>query len=318
VFTSSSWSRRCEADLILAAGNSIRASSHPISDNDRLKNFLMGKSTTDRWSSAPNQSNDHPSIAIEFARGLRVIIRHYRLRSCIFNSSVHPSIVNWILEGRISGHWHSLDEHRYTQILCDGESHGFSIGADRLLEVEAIRLTMTSRNNFGTSQMHLNEFKLSGDLLTKNASLVPNYDTPMNIAKLIAFLVSELLGQKDSKLHSHWTELNSCPDLELMEFASLLSDLFRRVLKTSGRESTESPLDTVKRLCDDHLANPRGSPEDPMWQLASDMIDDLRELSPGSPTFSDIVRDLIHYFGSLRLKSEWSPSTAWTNIEESA
>jgi hypothetical protein len=183
VFTNSSWSRHYKDNLILAAGESIRVSSNPISDNDRLKDFLRGQSARDVWSSPPNQPNDPPSITIEFPSGVRVIVRHYRLRSPHSESSADPSMVGWVFEGRISGQWHSLDEQRNTQILCDGQSHRFYIASDRLIDVEAIRLRLTPAKDLDPSQLHLSEFKISGDLLTKDVSLFPNYDTPMNIAK---------------------------------------------------------------------------------------------------------------------------------------
>jgi hypothetical protein len=41
--------------------------------------------------------------------------------------------------------------------------------------------------------MYLNEFKLSGDLLSPEVSLIPNYCTPMNLVKLMAFVTSALL-----------------------------------------------------------------------------------------------------------------------------
>jgi hypothetical protein len=254
---------------------------------------------------------------------VRVIVHHYRIRYCILNSSVHPSTVSWIFEGRISGHWHSLDEHRYTQILCNGKSHCFSIESDRLVEVDAIRLRMTSRNNFGIlQQMHLNEFKLSGDLLRGTGSLISNYDTPMNIVKLITFLFSELLGQDSPELETYWTHLNSSYDLELEELASVLIDLFDLVLNASGLKLTQRPLVTIKCLCRTHLASPEGNPKDVMWHLASNLLSDIEELSISVPSlrsipFEDVFHAVIQYFESLHLTSEWNPSTAWKTLDGS-
>jgi hypothetical protein len=143
-----------------------------------------------------------------------------------------------------------------------------------------------------------------------------------DIAKLITFLSFHLVGQQSSQLQSYWKRVNSCADLELLELGSLLSEIFGLVLKGSGCPSNEAPLIAIKRLCEIQLANPDG-PEDTMWQLASDLIDDLGELptsvpSRGSCGFIDVVWTLVHSFESLHLAGEWSPSTAWKNVEESA
>jgi hypothetical protein len=232
-------------------------------------------------------------------------------------------MVGWLSEGRISGHWHSLDEHRGTHILCDGKLHCFDIGSDRIVEVDAIQLHLTPANDHVPSQLHLSEFRLSDDLLPKDVSLVPNCHTPMNMAKLITFLVSELVGQDNPKLRSYWNRMNSCPDLELVEFSCFLSDLFSLILSCAGLKMNEPPLATVKRFCEIHCANPQGSPKDTMWRLASDLINDLGELSMSVPSlraaaFTDVVRDLVHYFESLHLEGEWNPLTEWRNIEKSA
>jgi hypothetical protein len=96
---------------------------------------------------------------IRLVRLLCYVVRHYRLRSCVLNSTVHPSIVGGIFERRLSGDWHLLDENSCSTILCDGESDRIAIGSDCLVEIDAVRIRMTSRNYAGTSQMHVNECK---------------------------------------------------------------------------------------------------------------------------------------------------------------
>jgi hypothetical protein len=63
----------------------------------------------------------------------------------------------------VSGEWQKLDEHRGTDVLCDGGLHEFSIGAGGFV-IEAVHLCAIGRNRLGSSQMHLAALVLPGDI----------------------------------------------------------------------------------------------------------------------------------------------------------
>jgi serine/threonine protein kinase len=277
---SPSWSRNYCDDLFAAAGGAVKFTSNLISNGDGLLKLLKGGSSLRCWSSGGNCSTDRPSITMEFSGGHRVIVRSYRLKSSFRGATIHPSMVGWKLEGRVSSHWHVLDEQRFTQVLCDGHSHRFDLSPDHLTEVNSIRFTMTTRNNIGTNQMYLTKFKLSGDLLSPEESLIPHYHTPMNLVKLITFATSKLLQIQMSSLHSHLSELNNSKDLELHELSSLLIDLFGMIEKSTNRESSQSPLSKLNHLCDKALRdNYHGVDRDNvMWSMLKDLLTDFEEI----------------------------------------
>jgi hypothetical protein len=114
------------------------------------------------WFSDPHFSGD-PAVTITFGPGICVILDRYSVKSG-FEQRRSPSLRSWVLYGRVSGEWQTLDEHRGPDALCDGRLHAFSIGAGGLA-IDAVRLCAIGRNRLGSSQMHLAGLVLCGDIL---------------------------------------------------------------------------------------------------------------------------------------------------------
>jgi hypothetical protein len=155
--------RQITLDLFLAAGDRVQISSNPPSSVMGLTDLLTGKSNL--LSIHAHPLGPLPSFEIGFTGGFRVIVSGYCLRSCLSQHLVSPSIDRWILEGRTGGVWITLHEPLPLESLRDGALLHFPIPSDYQVEVDAVRLRMTSVNNLGTGQMIVNIFTLSGDLL---------------------------------------------------------------------------------------------------------------------------------------------------------
>jgi serine/threonine protein kinase len=132
-------------------------SSFPVYMQDKLSSLLFHNDGTMIWSSDVT-SGAFPAITVELKHGYMVLAQRYRLRC-----PQRVCIQTWMVFGRTGDVWKRLDSRERETVLSDGKSHDFFI-APPLLAVDAIRLSITGRNQLGSRQMHIQQFIVMGDV----------------------------------------------------------------------------------------------------------------------------------------------------------
>jgi hypothetical protein len=244
-----------------------------------LETLLLGKSDAIVWSSSGSFPGN-PSITFDFPRPRRYFVIAYELQSGVPSSNVQPSMIGWTLEGFLRGKWFILDHRPYTRVLCDGALHRFELSENTQGEFRGLRLTMTDRNAIGTTQLYLSGFKIVG----KYQDEAPRYGTPMNLAKLVWFLVAHLVNHDRTPrlfpVPEEWGKVDIGSDLDLDGFAKHLRVFLDLVAFRTRRQrpelKDESPLYMAMRTGRQELAHGCSVDEAVMWRATLSLFNSMR------------------------------------------
>jgi flagellar hook-basal body complex protein FliE len=158
-------------DILAVYDGVWRLNSAPVYRLDRLHEILVFPERRLCWSSDP-QSRSSIAITITFPTDIFVVVHQYTLRSWPATGTrsspyqISPYLKGWELYGDYRGEWQLLSKVECSTGLADGNELTTAISAPMEMACNAFRLCSLGRNRAGSSQMHLSQFTLMGDVIS--------------------------------------------------------------------------------------------------------------------------------------------------------